>query len=528
MVIEGTFTIKVTMENNDSYFKIVCSSNDFEDEKLYYQLDDNVNQDNYSEYIEGYLFSGSSYLERSYDEVRVFQKPALIRDIYYHFNENQVVFSNTLETFFDLELDEKAVEKFLISGFIPGRKTFFKGVLKMLPGELIIVRKNGTKLHLENKWLLPIWIKQVHQSGSMKQRSFTFYKETFDKLLSDELSRISNVFGVHDQGILLSSGLDSGTILLKLAELKKIPRIAITAWFESKLAEREIEGAKQTARLFGIQHEIVKFTPTIFQEALEYSLPHMDAPVTDAAAILETYLAKMAQKMGVKLIYNGESADTLFGGGNTFILEKNRSLFMILSKIIEVLPRVPTRYKHKLERALSKYDIFDSQVRVWFDGMQINEFEQYRELTDNCNSRLSKISTFQFFVVRPYFDHSKIRLSTSANKLKYSLPFQALSIVSFSLRVPDKFKVSFIRDKILLRSLYEKQLGKRKKRSFLPPIMEYLDKKYIIGKVPKPFKEINLENLNEKGFGMHEGRVWRHFIFNYWYLNKLKKNQSNS
>ena len=111
-------------------------------------------------------------------------------------------------------------------------------------------------------------------------------------------------------GVLLSSGLDSRTVVAYAQELQGSMQ-TFTVGFGG--ADSETLGAAETAREIGSEHHALELTSDDFLQSIERIAWHLDEPVGDPAAFAVLKVCELAGQH-VKVLLSGEGSDELFAG----------------------------------------------------------------------------------------------------------------------------------------------------------------------------------------------------------------------
>jgi len=115
-------------------------------------------------------------------------------------------------------------------------------------------------------------------------------------------------------GVLLSSGLDSRTVVTYAQELQEGRMQTFTVGFGGP--DSETQGAAATAREIQSKHHTLELTSDDFLHSLDRIAWHLDEPVGDPAAFAVLKVCELARGH-VKVLLSGEGSDELFAGYNT-------------------------------------------------------------------------------------------------------------------------------------------------------------------------------------------------------------------
>ncbi|MGD9536487.1 MAG: asparagine synthase (glutamine-hydrolyzing) [Alphaproteobacteria bacterium] len=186
--------------------------------------------------------------------------------------------------------------------FTTGNDTVFRGIRRVLPGELIVVER-GRIAERRRRPALP--------DGGPEAIGEDEALIRLDAALDDSVN-------VHQRadvpyGMFLSGGIDSSALLAVMARLNPRPVLAFTAGFPGTAARDERVLARTVAKTFNAEHIDVPFDAADFWRLLPYVAAALDDPITDYAALPSFKLAEVA-KAHVKVVLSGEGGDEMFAG----------------------------------------------------------------------------------------------------------------------------------------------------------------------------------------------------------------------
>lgn len=119
-------------------------------------------------------------------------------------------------------------------------------------------------------------------------------------------------------GVLLSGGIDSGTLAALMSEFGVQGLTGVTLAFEefAGLAEDETPGATAIAAQYGIQHRVRRISQREFTADLPAILNAMDQPSIDG--VNTWYASKAVAAQGLKVVVSGVGGDEIFQGYGHF------------------------------------------------------------------------------------------------------------------------------------------------------------------------------------------------------------------
>ncbi|MUG34357.1 asparagine synthase (glutamine-hydrolyzing) [Commensalibacter sp. ESL0382] len=364
--------------------------------------------------------------------------PFGIKPLYYASVEQGVVFASEAQAIIKAgfvrhdDINQSAVDTLLQLQFIPGHKTIYNNIYRILPGETLIIR-NGEIIHRQTQSCFP------------KTRSMITDEK---KALNQLDSLLEDSIRIHERsdvpfGLFLSSGVDSSIILKMMQRLGRINRLhAWTARFEinndSGYVKDEALQAALLAKEIGIQHHCV----TINQQDVFRHLPKiiacMDDPVADYAIIPTWFLANEARSI-VKVILSGEGGDELFAGYGRY-RKAAKSVWL--------------GGKRLYRKGIFERDNFflHSVSSEWQDYFRL----QYK-LQDKNDSRLKNAQKIDMNDWLPNDLLIKLDRCLMAHSIEGRVPFLDKKIAAFAFNLEDHLKIRNGQGKWILRKWLEWQ-----------------------------------------------------------------------
>ncbi len=200
------------------------------------------------------------------------------------------------------EVDLRLLDAYLSVGYVPGERTLFSGVRKLLPGWCLTVREGG-EIALRRWWdALPQPDESMGEEECVREAM---------ALLSDavRLQLRSDV----PLGVFLSGGVDSSAVVALMHTMGIEGIETFTVAYDFGPRYDETRWARRVAERFATRHREVFVEPREFQEFVPELVWHMDEPVTEAAAVSLFAVARLARE-SVTVVLSGEGSDEVFGG----------------------------------------------------------------------------------------------------------------------------------------------------------------------------------------------------------------------
>ena len=186
--------------------------------------------------------------------------------------------------------------------FTTGAETIFEGIVRVLPGETVVLA-DGAITERRRRPALP--------EGGPESLTEAEALTRLDSALEESVA-------LHQRadvpfGMFLSSGTDSAVVLAMMARLNQAPVQAFTAAFDVPGAADEREQAGRMARAAGAEHHCITVTEAEVWRHLPEIVGCVDDPAADYAIIPTWFLARRAREQ-VKVVLSGEGGDELFAG----------------------------------------------------------------------------------------------------------------------------------------------------------------------------------------------------------------------
>lgn len=231
------------------------------------------------------------------------------RPLFYTVRGGEIIFATELAALvahnrLPVNLDQKALRKYLQFGIFPSPDTPFAEVRKVAPGEWIQFDREGVRRK-------PYWRWQIAETSKQPPSL-----DTFDQTFRAAVGRQTDV--EVDFGVFLSGGIDSSLVSAVARMLHpKRPLKAYTLRFEEASFD-EGNFAEAVARQLKMDLVTVWVKPQDVRDGLKSLIRLVGEPLADPAWIPAALLSRRAAQ-DIKLALVGEGADELFGGYPTYI-----------------------------------------------------------------------------------------------------------------------------------------------------------------------------------------------------------------
>jgi asparagine synthase (glutamine-hydrolysing) len=229
-----------------------------------------------------------------------------IKPLYIYRDSEKLVFASEMKAILahpgvDRHIDNAALEEYLAYGLVPGKRSIFQRVEKLLPAHTLVVEADKLHQSPERYWQL--------QFRADESLSTDDWKEALSSKV-DEAVRLHMIADV-PVGAFLSGGLDSSLMVAIAAKKTAEPLQTFSIGFQEEEFS-ELPFARQVAREFNTCHHEEIVAPDAVN-LLEELTRFFDEPFADPSAI-PTYLVSRLARRTVKVALSGDGGDEAFGG----------------------------------------------------------------------------------------------------------------------------------------------------------------------------------------------------------------------
>jgi asparagine synthase (glutamine-hydrolysing) len=323
--------------------------------------------------------------------------------------------------------------------FTTGAATIFPGVMRVLPGETLVVER-GLIVERLRRAAIP--------AGPPVPIGRAAALTRLDAVLLDSVT--AHLRSDVPYGLFLSGGIDSAALLALMTRAtgSRI-QVLTVGWDSAGEADESLE-AERLARIMGADCHRLAMTAADFWSLAPRIAAAIDDPTADAA-VLPTYLLGQAASGSLKVTLCGEGADELFGGYTRYRKQ-----------------RAPWRWIAGKPRTRG---LFPDAVATqhWRDGLAQAEAAAGRERSPMQAAQATDIAEWL-----PNDLLTKLDRCLMAHGVEGRTPFLDPVVADFAFRLPDARKAGFRQGKLLLRewlSTAFPQAGAfARKKGFKPPV----------------------------------------------------------
>jgi asparagine synthase (glutamine-hydrolysing) len=381
------------------------------------------------------------------------------------------------------ELDLSSLQHYLTYQFVPEPGTLSVGINKLEPG-CYFTKRIGSPLNI-----LPYWkasFKQVAKSET------DFIKEIKEVLIDTVKLHMRADVPV---GSFLSGGIDS-TIIASIAK-DFHPAIKTFSVGFQREGFSEIDVAKESAAILGVENISYVITPEEYMKELPRILWHMDDPLADPACVPLYFVAREAKKH-VKVVLSGEGADELFGGYNIYREPHSLRIFNKIPRVIKrflswaarLMPE-GMRGKSFIERGVTPIEKrYIGNAKMFTEQEKRKLLVEYQDginFTNITKPLYLESQGYNAVEQMQYIDlHTWLRgdillkadKMTMAHSLELRVPFLDKAVFDVASKIPTNLKTANGTTKYILRKAVEgivpDHVLSRKKLGFPVPIRHWL------------------------------------------------------
>jgi asparagine synthase (glutamine-hydrolysing) len=390
------------------------------------------------------------------------------------------------------EIEEKVLECYLRLGYVPGRSTLFKGIMKLPPAHYLVAELGRREVQT-----FRYWTPRFTAENDLDEPECL---EVFGRLL--ERTVADHRLGERPQGVFLSGGVDSSSLVAIHAAQLKDPVLTFSVGYTEERETSEFPQARRVAQQYGTRHHEYELSGHDFRDSLPRLVWHMDEPVADPAAIPLFFLSQLAREH-ITVIHSGEGADEILAGyaiyGRMLKMSEFQKRFGLLAARLVSrglrLQAVPLRFRRysemfnePLERryqGVRRVLTSDCLRHLSRNGFPSAEHQAYREelisdlyrQTGHC-PELNKMLSLDQQTWLPDDLLVKADKMTMAASIELRVPFLDHQVVELAGRLPISMKLRGSVNKYLLKRLMRDRLPSSilnaRKRGFPVPMTQWL------------------------------------------------------
>lgn len=489
-----------------------------------------------------------------------------IKPLYFYRDGEKLVFGSELKAILahpgvGRTLDVQALEDFLAFGIVPGPRSIFLNMEKLLPGHILTVPVGGWGQAPRRYW-------QLHLDPDFRP-SATEWQEAIRAKMAEtvRLHRIADV----PVGAFLSGGLDSSIVVASQVQANAVTLQTFSMGFGEEQFN-ELPYARQVAHQYGTQHAEEVVTPDAvgLLDALTY---FFDEPFADPSAI-PTFLVSQLAARSVKVVLSGDGGDEAFGGYTRYAHDLKEAAVRrwlpgwfrrgTLGPLAQIWPKADwlprplrarttltnlaldageayantlTLCRSPLRRTLLAADVA-GQLNGHDPGLHIRQCHAAVTPADPLGSMIA----VDVETVLPDDFLVKVDRASMAHGLEVRPPFLDHEFMELAARVPSHFKIRSGETKWILKAAYANRLPptvvQRRKQGFdIPldswlrgPLRDRFESTVLDGQAPVStlVNQVAIRRLYRNhcsGLGRHGQVLWALLVLAHWaerYLPSFK------
>lgn len=406
----------------------------------------------------------------------------------------------------DRAVDREALDFYIGLGYVPSPRTLVQGVRKLVPGSCLVLDLARRTVTEQRFW-------PPEQIGAA-------LGELSDPALVAETRRVLDAAVARQLmsdvpvGALLSGGLDS-TIVTTLAQRltgRRLDTFAVGHEAPSGTPESldrayndDLRYARLVATRLGTRHhEVLVPVGRELADLIATMVYQLDEPVSEATAVPQHLVARLAREAGVIVLLTGDGGDELFAGYPWYREARKLARYERIPGLAHALPFIErfvpsraVRFKagHLSQRLhasdVAKYCHFfnvpspgerqrllAAAARLDGKGALIEQAVGAALQRFDGAAFADKLAWIDLtWWIRDIFNH-RLDRTTMLNSVEARVPFQDDDVVDFALSVPSARKMPRGRPKHLLIEAFEDllpaEVQTRVKRPFVSPFASWL------------------------------------------------------
>lgn len=394
-----------------------------------------------------------------------------IKPLYYCLHDGEIFFGSELKCIFahpgvprHICLD--AMDAFLSVNYVPAPHTLVKGIVKLMPGQMLEWQYGGARL-----------INFAKRSSRTSPSTVEEAAQELDSLLSEAVRE--QLVSDTPVGIWLSGGLDSSSVLHYAAAQSAKPVKTFSITFKGSSGD-ESEHIRRVSEHYGTEHVEFDLHPEVdLTGAIEELAYYSDEPSADAGALPTWFLSQLTRRHATVAL-SGEGSDELFAGYLTYQANQYSAAARRLPRFLRraalacamELPVQDGRisFEYKAKRFFEGCLLSPELAHIFWNGTHSEKEKQAIYLFANSGSvrdwvsqmrRDGGLQGYLDFDQRYYLADDilyKVDRMSMAHALEVRPPFLDPRIVDFAAALPDNFKLNGRTSKYVLRRLMADKL----------------------------------------------------------------------
>jgi len=412
------------------------------------------------------------------------------KPLFLHENASGLFFASEIKALLRVpsmaaSVDLQAVWEYLAYRYVPGPRTLFTGIRKLMPGTCAVWERG--RLSEERYWSMPDRVPRA--SGQPSGDPVKGFLQRLDEAV--KLQMVSDV----PFGAFLSGGIDSTTIVaLMRLHSSKVKTFSV-GFGDDRYSE--LDYAAEVARHFGTEHHELEVGHSDVVDRLPRLVGFRDAPVSEPSDIPIHMLACEAAR-SVKMVLTGEGSDEILGGYPKHVVERFARGYQLIPaavrhRLIEPLACALPYDFRRVKTAVANLNIEDRRERYvrWFGAL--NRTERDRLVAPRINGapalngppfgadpRNSTLRSILYFDQASWLPDNLLERGdrmTMAASIEARVPFLDHMLAEYVSALPDNYRVRGLGTKWILRragrQLVPERILTRPKVGFRVPVNQW-------------------------------------------------------
>jgi asparagine synthase (glutamine-hydrolysing) len=414
-----------------------------------------------------------------------------IKPLYYNLTPERLLFGSEIKALLAHggarpEFNRASLPEYLAFGYLSAEESFYKGILKLLPGHTMTVTPDG-KADIRQYW-------DLDASKPHESRDESYYVRSYRELLEGAVQ--SHLMSDVPLGVFLSGGVDSSAVAALMTKLRREPVETFSVGYTEQ-SYSELPFARTVSDHIHSHHHEVLVSESDFFGALPHLIWHEDEPIVWPSSVSLYFVARLARE-SVTVVLTGEGADETLAGYTRYAFTlKNAAMDRGYRSVIPSIVRRGLRnsianssllgstLRRKLEHTFLAKD-GGSWASFYFDNFfsAFNEAEQKGLLTGEFAKEAVPATAYKN--VLDYWEHSSGEIlqrllytdiktylvellmkqdnMSMAASIESRVPFLDHVLVEFATRIPRELQI---------RGLAGKGILKKAVQDLLPPSILY-------------------------------------------------------
>ncbi len=427
-----------------------------------------------------------------------------IRPLFYTIENKRLVFASEIKAIFEFPgleraLDTRALEQIFTFWTTLTPRTAFSGVVELPPGHYL----TWSKGHISLK---KYWDLNYNAGGEDFPGTFDEAGEQLEALLSKsvELRLRADV----PVGSYLSGGLDSSVIASLIRDHRPDNSLQTFSIGFSDTEFDESGYQSQMVRRLGTKHHHTICSSSDISVHFPEAVWHAEMPLLRTAPVPMMLLSKLVNEHDIKVVMTGEGADEMLGGYNIFKEMMVRRFWarqpasrlrpLLLSRLYPYLGNLQSMNPAALKLFFG-YRLQNTDSPVYSHLLRWNNTSKIKKLlSDELNDYPSRedpvvrleqelapvlkdwspLAKAQYLETRifmsGYLLSSQGDRMAMANSIEGRYPFLDHHVVEFCNSLPDAYKLSGLKEKVLLKHQFKNRLPdsivQRAKQAYRAPL----------------------------------------------------------